>query len=128
MRAAENIARVSVNGRNVRNAWARLGAVALSLLAVFGAAAQDKVSVEKVHFKVADAFERDAAVVGELRVPDPKGDRLPVVMIVNSAPGFDGRSAFYAEELNRVGIATLELDFMQGRGMPASPRQHMAHA
>ena len=112
----------------MRNAWTRLGAVTLGLLAVFGAAAQDKVSVEKVHFKVADAFERDAAVVGELHVPDSKGDRLPVVMIVNSAPGFDGRSAFYAEELNRAGIATLELDFMQGRGMPASPRQHMAHA
>src|SRR5262245_9175185 len=128
MRTAENIARVSADARSVRTAWTLLGAIALGLLAVFGAAAQDKVSVEKVHFKVADAFERDAAVVGELHVPDSKGDRLPVVMIVNSAPGFDGRSAFYAEELNRAGIATLELDFMQGRGMPASPRQHMAHA
>jgi len=47
---------------------------------------------------------------------------------VNSSPGFDGRSAFYAEALNRAGIATLELDFMQGRGMPASPGQHLAHA
>jgi dienelactone hydrolase len=50
------------------------------------------------------------------------------VLIVNSTPGFDGRSALYAQELNRAGIATLEVDFMQGRGMPASPRQHMAHA
>jgi dienelactone hydrolase len=100
----------------------------LGLLAAVGAVAQDKVSVEQVHFKVLDASERGAAVVGELHVPVAKGDRLPAVMIVNSTPGFDGRSASYAEALNRAGIATLEVDFMQGRGMPASPRQHMAHA
>jgi hypothetical protein len=40
-------------------------------------------------------------------------------MIVNSAPGFDGRSASHAEALNRAGIATLEVDFM--RGGTASP-------
>jgi uncharacterized protein len=91
--------------------------------------AQDTLSSEKIHFKVVDAFEKGAAVVGELRVPSvPPGTRLPAVMIVNSAPGFDGRSAFYAQALNRAGIATLELDFMQGRGQPASPRQHMANA
>jgi len=105
--------------------WWRWSAAVFGLL---GVAAQGQVSVEKVHFKVADAFERGAAVVGELHVPTAKGTRLPAVMIVNSAPGFDGRSAFYAEALNRAGIATLELDFMQGRGQPASPRQHMAHA
>ena len=64
--------------------------------------------------------------MGELRVPVARGERLPVVMIVNSSPGFDGHSAFYAEALNGAGIATLELDFMQGRGLPASRRQHMA--
>src|SRR4029077_11137727 len=93
------------------------------------AGAQDSIPIEKVHFKVTDAFERDAAGAADLRVPRAaKGNRLPAVMIVNSTPGFDGRSAFYAEALNRAGIATLELDFMQGRGQPASPRQHMAHA
>jgi dienelactone hydrolase len=63
-----------------------------------------------------------------LRIPPSGGARLPAVIIVNSAPGFDGRGTSYAEELNRAGIATLEVDFMQGRGQPASPRQHMAHA
>ena len=83
--------------------------------------------VENIQFKVVDGFERGAEVVGKLHVPEAKGERLPAVMIVNSAPGFDGRSAFYAEALSRAGIAALELDFMQGRGQPASPRQHMAH-
>ena len=112
----------------MRHRWGRLGAAVLGLLAAVGAVAQDKVSVEQVHFKVFDASERGAAVVGELHVPVAKSDLLPAVMIVNSTPGFDGRSALYAEALNRAGIATLELDFMQGRGQPASPRQHMAHA
>jgi dienelactone hydrolase len=106
----------------------QLGATALGLLVALGAAAQDRGPVERVHFKVVNTVERGAAVVGELRVPVANGERLPAVMIVNSSPGFDGRSAFYAEALNRAGIATLELDFMQGRGQPASPVQHMAHA
>jgi dienelactone hydrolase len=106
----------------------RLSSFLLGALAVHCALAQDNVAVEKVHFQVADAFEQGAAVAGLLRVPVAQGGRLPAVMIVNSSPGFDGRSAFYSEALNRAGIATLELDFMQGRGMPASPRHHMAHA
>ena len=111
----------------MRNWWPRTGAALLGLLAVNSASAQVAIAIERVNFEVIDAFERGAAVVGELHVPASSGKRLPAVMIVNSSPGFDGRSAFYAEALNRAGIATLELDFMQGRGMPASPRHHMAH-
>jgi len=106
----------------------RFASIFLGVLALPCALAQDKVVAEEVHFQVADGFERGAAVVGQLRVPVGKGGRAPAVMIVNSSPGFDGRSAFYSEALNLAGIATIELDFMQGRGMPASPRQHMAHA
>jgi dienelactone hydrolase len=100
----------------------------LGVLAAPCAIAQDMLVAEKVQFQVADAFERGASVVGQLRVPVAKDARLPAVMIVNSSPGFDGRGAFYSQALNRAGIATLELDFMQGRGIPASPRHHMAHA
>jgi hypothetical protein len=77
--------------------------------------AQGKVAIEKVSFKVTDAFEPGAAVVGELRIPASKRDRLPAVLIVNSSPGFDGRGAFYAEALNQAAIATLEIDMLQGR-------------
>jgi uncharacterized protein len=90
--------------------------------------AQDTVSIEKMSFKVVAAFEPGAAVSGELRIPDSKHDRLPAVLILHSSPGFDGRGAFYAEALNRAGIATVEIDYMQGRGMPATPRHNLPHA
>ena len=90
--------------------------------------AQGIASVAKISFEVAGAFERGATVSGELRIPDSKRERLPAVIIVNSSPGFDGRGAFYAEALNRAGIATLEIDMLQGRGIPASPRDNMPHA
>jgi dienelactone hydrolase len=49
------------------------------------------------------------------------------VLIVNSSPGFDGRGAFYAGALNLAGIATLEIDMFQGRGLPASIRHNLPH-
>ena len=90
--------------------------------------AQVKVSIEKMSFKVADAFEPGAAVSGDLRIPDSKLDRLPVVLILHSSPGFDGRGAFYAEALNEAGIATLEIDYLRGKGLPATPRHNLPHA
>lgn len=92
------------------------------------ATAQGIESTAKISFDVTGAFERAAAVSGELRIPESKRERLPAVVIVNSSPGFDGRGAFYAESLNQAGIATLEIDMLQGRGIPASPRDNMPHA
>jgi uncharacterized protein len=91
------------------------------------AGAQGEVAIGKTSFPVANAFERGASVVGELRIPDSKRERLPAVLIVNSTPGFDGRGALYAEALNRAAIATLEIDMFQGRGMPATYRHNMPH-
>ena len=90
--------------------------------------AQGNVSIERFSFKVAGAFERGAAVSGDLRIPDSKQIRLPAVVILHSSPGFDGRGAFYAEALNQAGIATVEIDYMQGKGMPATPRHNLPHA
>jgi dienelactone hydrolase len=90
--------------------------------------AQVAASIEKIAFDVTDAFEPGAAVSGVLRIPVSERDRLPAVLIVNSSPGFDGRGAFYAEALGEAGMATLEIDMMQGKGMPASPRQNLPHA
>ena len=90
--------------------------------------AQAALQSEKFSFKVVDAFERGAAVSGELRIPDSKTGRLPAVLILHSSPGFDGRGAFYAEALNQAGIATVEIDYIQGKGMPATPRHNLPHA
>jgi dienelactone hydrolase len=92
------------------------------------AQAQGAASTEKVLFEVPGAFEARAAVSGVLRVPDSTRERLPAVLIVNSSPGFDGRGAFYAEALGQAGIATLEVDLFQGKGVPASPRHNLPHA
>lgn len=89
--------------------------------------AQGGISIDKISFKVANAFEARAEVSGELRIPQSKRERLPAVLILHSSPGFDGRGAFYAEALNRAGFATIEIDYMQGRGMPATPRHHLPH-
>jgi dienelactone hydrolase len=102
--------------------------ILVSALFIEAAYAQDMVQIEKMSFKVVDAFEPGAAVSGELRIPGSKHDRLPAVLILHSSPGFDGRGAFYAEALNQAGIAALEIDYLQGKGMPATPRHNMPHA
>ena len=102
--------------------------ILISALFIGAANAQDIVQIEKMSFKVVDAFEPGAAVSGELRIPGSKHARLPAVLILHSSPGFDGRGAFYAEALNQAGIATLEIDYLQGKGMPATPRHNMPHA
>ena len=52
---------------------------------------------------------------------------LPTRVIVNSSPGFDGRSAFHASALNRAGMVTLEIDMFQGKGLPGSLRHNLPH-
>ena len=99
-----------------------------SALFIGTANAQGMVLIEKMSFKVVDAFEPGAAVSGELRIPDSKHGRLPAVLILHSSSGFDGRGAFCAEALNQAGIATVEIDYLQGKGMPATPRHNMPHA
>ena len=89
--------------------------------------AQDNLSREQISFQVADAFEAGAAVAGELRIPASKHPRAPAVVILHSSPGFDGRGAFYAEALNDAGIATVEIDYLQGKGIPATPRHNLPH-
>lgn len=91
------------------------------------ASAQLPASSERISLAIHGAFEREARVIGELRVPTSNRERLPALLIVTSSPGFDGRSAFYAEALSASGIATLEIDMFQGRGIPATPRHNLPH-
>ena len=110
-------------GRAILTVGALLGALAQAT-----AHAQAAMAIEKISFNVANAFEAGATVSGELRIPASKRDLLPAVLILHSSPGFDGRGAFYAEALNQAGMATVEIDYMQGRGMPATPRHNLPHA
>jgi dienelactone hydrolase len=96
-------------------------------LVVAPAIAQDQVSIERISLAINSAFDQNARVIGELRLPDSNPEQLPAVVIVNSSPGFDGRGAFYADALNLAGIATLEIDMFQGKGLPASLRHNLPH-
>jgi dienelactone hydrolase len=55
-------------------------------------------------------------VAGQLRVPADVTGRMPAVVIVHGSAGVDSRGKFYAEALNRGGIATLEIDMWAARG------------
>jgi dienelactone hydrolase len=65
-------------------------------------------------------------VKGKLKLPviDGLGDsnrtpqhRLPAVLILHGSGGVDSRGDFYARLLNAVGIATLEIDMWEARGL-----------
>lgn len=104
--------------------------LALAALACGTATAQPGFPAwrEHVELDVTSTLDRRARLVGKLSVPASGRERLPVVVIVNSSPGFDGRSAFYAEALNAAGIASFEVDMFQGRGIAPWIVADMPHA
>ena len=104
------------------------GIALIAAAALAASAARAEVTVEKMGFRIADAFEPQAAVSGELRIPGEAPGRLPAVLILHGSAGVDGRGAFYAQALNEAGFATLEIDMFQGRGRPSSTRHNMPHA
>ncbi|MGZ4959953.1 MAG: dienelactone hydrolase family protein, partial [Methylomonas sp.] len=56
------------------------------------------------------------AKCGESRYADPK-QKSPAVVILHGSAGVDARGDFYARELNAAGIATLEIDMWEARGI-----------
>jgi dienelactone hydrolase len=72
--------------------------------------------VHYVHFPSLDAA-RPLTVAAQLRLPPASaGAKLPAVVIVHGSAGVDSRGSLYAQALNRVGIATLEIDMWAARG------------
>lgn len=53
---------------------------------------------------------------GELRLPSEGAGRLPAVILVHGSGGVEAREVRWAEELNRLGVATFVLDSFTGRG------------
>lgn len=115
-------------GCSIRTSF-RLALAALALASA-AALAQPRYGAwsERVELDVIQTFDRRAALVAELRIPASDRERLPVVVIVNSSPGFDGRSAQYVPALNAAGIATFDVDMFQGRGIPPWIVANMPHA
>ncbi len=55
-------------------------------------------------------------VSAQFRVPAGTTGKVPAVVIAHGSAGVDGRGGFYAEALDRAGIATLEIDLWAARG------------
>jgi dienelactone hydrolase len=68
-----------------------------------------------VAFPVRDGAQQ-RVVAAKLSVPElGAGAPAPAVVICHGSDGVDGRGQYYAAALNRVGIATLELDMWASR-------------
>lgn len=71
------------------------------------------------------ATQQPLNVKGTLRMPDTTHGRrrcgeqhdLPAVVILHSSGGIDSTGTFYAAALNAAGIATLEIDMWEARGV-----------
>ena len=71
--------------------------------------------ISYVSFPSLDALN-PITVSGQLRVPADSTSQVPAVVIVHGSAGVDSRGKFYAEALNKAGIATLEIDMWAARG------------
>jgi uncharacterized protein len=65
---------------------------------------------------------RPLTVCAQFRVPQSAADRIPAVVIAHGSAGIDSRGAFYADALNEMGIASLEIDMWAARGWLAGVR------
>lgn len=68
----------------------------------------------------------ELTIKGKLQLPVGKGrksncfkskKKVPAVLILHGSSGIDARGDFYARELNANGIATLEIDMWEARGV-----------
>ncbi len=74
------------------------------------------VKVSYVSFQTLDRV-KPLSVAAVLREPINAPRPLPAVVIVHGSSGIDSRGISYAMELNKAGIATLEIDMWTARGI-----------
>ena len=112
--------------------------IAIIALSILGACASVKGDVQNSNIYQRDKSERLSAKssyvsipvsFGEkswnlgavLRMPYKKdGDKVPAVIIVHGSGGVDSRGGHYVQELNKIGIATLEVDLWAARGVKSA--------
>ncbi len=72
---------------------------------------------------------KPALIWGYLRLPPARTGRLPVVILVHSSGGVAPHQFRWADELNRIGVATFVLDSYSGRGiLQTSTDQSQIHS
>ncbi|MCX5889394.1 MAG: dienelactone hydrolase family protein [Deltaproteobacteria bacterium] len=60
---------------------------------------------------------KPVTLAGELRLPRPGNDRLPVVVLLHGSGGVSGNVLDWEQDLNAMGVATFVLDSFTGRGI-----------
>jgi len=94
----------------------------LSLSLMLASQAYARSADVKYNFVSFDAFDPSSEiqpsikVAASLNVPRSE-EAVPVVIVVHGSGGVDERGHLYAQSLNKVGIATLELDMWAARGL-----------
>ena len=66
----------------------------------------------------AEGYKSVDKVTATLQMPEGTKNKVPAVIILHGSGGIDGRGNFYAEELNKNGIATLEVYMFTKGGRP----------
>jgi len=56
-------------------------------------------------------------IAGELRLPRPGSDRLPVVVLLHGSGGISGYVTDWEQDLNSMGVATFVIDSFTARGI-----------
>jgi dienelactone hydrolase len=59
-------------------------------------------------------------ISGQLRIPSAN-EPIPAVVVLHGSAGLDSRGSLYIEALNDAGIATLEIDMWEARGLSFRP-------
>lgn len=60
---------------------------------------------------------KPVTIAGELRLPRPGSDRLPVVVLIHGSGGISGYVTDWEQDLNSMGVATFVIDSFTARGI-----------
>lgn len=76
----------------------------------------ETVTLTRTQFLMGVKEGPSTVIWGELRLPSVGVGRLPAVILVHGSGGVGAREVRWAEELDRLGVATFVLDSFTGRG------------
>jgi hypothetical protein len=77
----------------------------------------ETVTLSTQQFLTGDKNGKPAVLAGELRIPKPGTDKLPVVILVHGSGGISATHERWVQEINGTGVATFLLDSFSGRGI-----------
>ena len=76
----------------------------------------EAVTLTDQQFLTGDKNGTPVTIAGELRLPRARG-RVPAVVIIHGSGGIGGNENLWADEMNKIGVASFLLDMFTGRGI-----------